>query len=145
MDDGAKAGDAKGAADPTRVPQMGVDDLRAPALAPTPEDLMTPPGQPLPAPDSVAAEPPGGQGTVIPLPTNRALPPNLRGQRHRPPESDQQRANMPKPASVHVRVGQDATGADTYEDFEGGLVAGPRHIGMRQTLDPDVPLDEQMQ
>ncbi len=125
------------AAEPTRTPQMGVDDPQAPALAPTETDLMTPPGEPLAAPGSPE------DAKVIPLPVNQAIPAGIPGQRSRPPESDEQRANMPKPASVRVATGTDAAGRDTFEEYDRGLLAGPRHIGMRRTLNPDIPLDEQ--
>ena len=140
LTDGKKADPA--AAEPTRTPQMGVDDPTAPALAPTDQDLMTPPGQPL-TPATTPAEQAADDGAakVIPLPTNHAIPSAIPG-RTRPPESDEMRATMPKPAT-RVKTGSDASGQDTYADFDRGLVAGPRHIGMRRALDPDLPLDEQ--
>jgi hypothetical protein len=77
--------------DPTRTPQLGVDDGSTPNLAPTPQELMSPPGAPI-------TMPPGGPGDaaidpvgdVIPLPRNKA----------RPDESDEQRDGMPTPMNA---------------------------------------------
>lgn len=128
---------------PTRIPTMGVDDPDHSALAPTPADMATPPGTPLvPVNPELAPAPAGGQ--VIPLPTNKAMPPALEG-RTRPPESDEQRARMPKPASVKVVTGVDVNGEPVEEEYDRGLVAGPRHIGSRRysPLVADEPMDEQ--
>jgi len=76
------------ASDPTRMPQLGVDDPTTPNLAATPGELMQPPGVPLalPAGPGGAQEDTAG-GQLIPLPRNQA----------RPPESDEMRAGMPRP------------------------------------------------
>ena len=147
QDFGPKALDAKDSevgADPLRTPQLGVDDVGHAALAPTPEDLMQPPGTPLePETDTPAS------AQVIPLPTNRAMPTDVPG-RTRPPESDEQRANMPRPAvkvSTTVRAVDGETGevVDKKMEFEGGLIAGPRHVGSRRyaSVSRDVPLADE--
>lgn len=131
---------------PTRLPLLGVEEEDTSALAPTPEDLAVPPGAPLGIPAGPAGEiaQPGG-GEVIPLPQNRLI------QRSRPPESDEMRAGMPKPASKvaeHLpeppilknafdddiyQPGLDEQGQPVpYRAKEGGIVQGPRHIGMRR-------------
>ena len=134
--DHAEEGEA--AVEETRIPAMGVDDPGNAALAPTPEEMAIPPGTPLAPPDPMGAPP------AIPLPTNRAMPSGILGTR--PPESDEQRQNMPKPASVTVKNGEyDVNGMPVTHDYDRGLVAGPRHIGARRywPMDKDKPMDEQ--
>jgi hypothetical protein len=101
--------------------------------------------QPLPNLAPVAGDEGAGQegqapgGNVIPLPLNKAVPPAIEG-RTRPPESDEQRAGMPRPAALAQQV-----------DEEGNLVVepaikvGPSHIGLRRyaRISKDTPLDEQ--
>lgn len=129
---------------PARVPMLGVDGQDTSALAPTPDMLATPPGEPLgiPAgPGGTVAPQEGQQGaSVIPLSRNRLLDPS------RPPESDEMRADMPKAGSREVL--DHVPGApvlrhaiDQSEIYEGdaplmgkpgGIVQGPRHIGLRR-------------
>lgn len=157
------------AADATRVPMLGTDPQDTSALAPTPDALATPPGAPLgvPAgPGGTIADPAGGdptaapaaqQGaTVIPLPTPQWSQRNP----SRPPESDEQRKHMPKPAALHTATGQFDRTSTSFVDVQplgedpetgeplmakpGGLVTGPQHIGWRRWagIDKDTPLDE---
>jgi hypothetical protein len=128
------------------IPTIGTTEpASTEALAPTEQN----------AEDTAGAE--DGGGTVVPLPTNRVL------ERSRPPESDEERANMPKPAyrlrTVAEKTVQDDDGAEQIvreeswrevselETPEGPnrLISGPRHIGLRQGLkiDKNIPLDEQ--
>lgn len=125
------------------LPQQGVDDLTNPAIAPTEEDYAN-------APDPAAA---AAGGNVVPLPRNQIM--------QRPPESDEQRAAMPKPARLvqiegmnyevpveDVKVlATNEKGERTWMDVEEGrghLMTGPRHIGMRRhsTLNKDEPMPE---
>lgn len=136
---------------PTRVPMLGTEEQDISALAPTDQDLATPPGAPLGTPAGPAgtieqgggeAPQPGG-AQIIPLPRNRVV------QRMRPEESDEMRAGMPT-ASLHLPeppILKNAHNEDLYEaDLDeagnpvpkvakpGGIVQGPRHIGMRRVL-----------
>lgn len=159
--DAETAGEQQAAADATRVPLLGVDGQDTSALAPTEMDLLTPPGEPLGVPATgeggtvaPAEEPAGAQ--VIPLPRN-AYP-------SRPPESDEMRADMPKSGRMaHVALPdapvlrREGDLSEIWEDDhpvhakEGGLIQGPRHIGMRRFatkaeggwLDPAEPLDDE--
>lgn len=136
---------AEGAEAPTRSPLLGVEEEDTSALAPTPEDLATPPGAPLGVPAGPAGEIASPGGNVIPLPQNRFVP------QHRPPESDEMRAGMPRPASkvaglipqapiLKNALDEDLYSPETDEDGnpvpmrakEGGIVQGPRHVGMRR-------------
>lgn len=134
------SGDDQPGAEQTRPALLGVDDPDHSALAPTYEDLSVPLGTPV----NPGAVDPEASGQVIPLPTNKAMPSSVQG-RSRPPESDEQRAKMPKPASIKVLTGRyDAMGEPEEAEYDRGLVAGPRHIGHRRAgLDPSIPLDEQ--
>ncbi len=165
--EGAPAG-----AEATRPPSIGLDEQDTSALAPTPEVQMQPPGGDLGVPAGpggtiadpmapevgqeaavAAAADPGA--TVIPLARNRM----------RPPESDEQRARMPRSSAVTAMGGADvdfdysaitahwpgeptlvtAEGHQIYDlpgvngeqgeplkGTAGGLLQGPRHIGMRR-------------
>lgn len=127
---------------PSRPPMLGLDEQDTSALAPTEEVMATPPGEPLGTP----AGPGGtisedGSAQVIPLPSNRLV------QRTRPPESDEMRAGMPT-ASLHLpeppilknAFHEDLYQPETDEDGNpmpytakaGGIVQGPRHIGLRR-------------
>lgn len=86
--------------------------------------------------------PPDSGGSLIELPRNRI--------RSRPPESDEQRGRMPKPAAALMTdmTDQEVMELDD-EDLQrglvrGGLSGGPVHIGMRREagLDRDTPLAE---
>lgn len=127
--------------EPTRVPMLGLDDPNHPNLVTTPEDAATPPGQP----QQPVEEP--GMAQVIPL--NQLVP-----GRTRPPESDEQRNGMPRPAAKiasrntaaehlpepqpiidpNKADGSHVTDPETGEvvKFEGGLIFGPKHIGLRR-------------
>lgn len=112
-----------------RVPQLGVDDDPAVALAPTMDALAMPPGVPTQLPEGVAGEPdPAG---LVRLPRNQA----------RPPESDEMRAGMPVAASV-TPVGPDEGADDPRVVLDdkgnrvrvgGTLIDGPWHVGRRAT------------
>jgi hypothetical protein len=129
-------------AQPTRVPQLGVDDMDHSSLVPTPEDLMVPPGQPLPDESGSTVN------NVIPLPTNQMLT------RTRPAESDEMRASMPKPAALYTEAYVDEAGeTQTIEIGEGSLLFGPKHVGRRVLaaktednpdgwIDPNRPIGE---
>lgn len=102
---------------PTRSPQIGVDDQPHTDLAPTPQELMVPPGAPNQLPegqggdvDPSAVKPPSAPA-VKTLPTNKAMNPS------RPLESDEMRKAMPKPPPV--RTSAVTTGA---------LTDGPTHM-----------------
>lgn len=85
---------------------------------------------------------PGEQDNVRRLPDNKMMPSDIEG-RTRPPESDEMRATMPKPASVVVQfphvaaldADSDGDAEGDSKEFEGGLVAGPKHIGARRGID----------
>ncbi len=110
-----------------RIPQLGVDDESATALAPTPEELMAPAGMPTQMPE-------GEAGTVdptllAPLPRNRS----------RPVESDEMRTGMPVAAVLGdeeavdpSRVVDDPDVAGQRLVVSGSLIEGPRHVGRRQ-------------
>jgi hypothetical protein len=97
------------------------------------EGVPVVPGQTAgPAAASVA----GPDAKVLKLPRNRI----------RPPESDEQRAKMPKARKGSLNGdGSDDEADDGYD--ESPLIDGPSHVGMRRhaNLDPDRPLDEQVQ
>lgn len=126
------------------VPILGlVEPAPTQGLAPTSEELGT-------------GDQPEEEAIVRQLPRMKA----------RPPESDEQRATMPKPASLQVRVaakegedkwmtvegdvnpygGQDEEGNPLPWVAEGKkrLISGPAHIGYRRfaNVDRDEPLDE---
>lgn len=147
--------DGQAAAVPTRDPMLGTDPQDTSALAPTPDMLAMPPGAPLGipagpggtippdqaggAPGAPQAAPPGNNVIKMPLPAWSQANPT------RPAESDEQRRSMPKPAALVVTtIMEDGTSA--YDDTvivdsegnpvyakAGGIVQGPRHIGMRRT------------
>lgn len=118
------------------TPALGQDPLALPALAPTPDDLAQ--GEDSAA-DPAAAPP---MGMVIPMP----------GQPQRPPESDEQRAAMPKPAHkvANYRVpsqirrvtaehytppDNSIEDPDRPEHFRPtGRFGHPSHIGMRRHI-----------
>ena len=139
-DQQAPANQAQADADPP-LPNIGTMQIDDAAIVPTAEDQATAQG--------------GGEGgaTAIPLPRNQVA------ERTRPPESDEERATMPKPASllgrdddgksyVDVFVTAKRTegeGDDAREIVEGSwqrqnvevegmarLLSGPAHIGMRR-------------
>lgn len=91
---------------PTRPPQLGVEPTDVPTLAPTVQDMMTPPG----APTSAPLGPAGEMAQVVPLSRNRA----------RPPESDEMRAGMPTAGAL-----------TDCASVRSSLIEGPRHVGMR--------------
>lgn len=140
---------------PARVPMLGVDGQDTSALAPTPEDLATPPGEALgePAGPGGTIDPAAGgdQAQVIPLTRNRLL------DRTRPEESDEMRAGMPRSSALAEHLPEPPVlkhAADQSEIWTdegpllgkpGGLVQGPRHVGLRRWagVDKDTPLDEE--
>lgn len=118
----------------TPLPTIGVDAPSTMALAPTWDEIqqaMADDGQAVPGEQGAAPpQPPGA--SVVPLPRNQIMA--------RPPESDEMRAGMPRPA---YRITDEETGEEI--DVEGAMISGPRHIGMRRyaRIDKDRPLDEQ--
>jgi hypothetical protein len=150
---------------PVRNPLLGVDGEDTTALVPTEYELSAPPGMPLGVPAGPAGEiesgapapaagvdPAGAQ--VIPLPRNKVVP-----QRTRPEESDEMRAGMPRSSYLdHIPAApilknafdEDLYYAETDEagnpipitGREGGIVQGPRHIGLRRYsgISKDEPL-----
>lgn len=142
------------AAQEAPIPTIGTTEpASTEALSPTPAEVAQIPGNPI-----VNDQAP----KVTPLPINRAL------ERTRPPQSDEMRAGMPKPAARvdpyrlrtvaerTVGEGEDErivreeswTEVEELDSPEGPnrLLSGPRHIGARRYagLDKDVPLDEQI-
>lgn len=111
-------------------PMLGEDTAVTPMLTPNAEVAPV-------------AQEPGAAAGPVPLPTNQFAPPPQG--RTRPPESDEQRANMPKPASVVIPLTNHVTGKVENVTFEGdSLVAGPSHIGMSRHLglSADQPLED---
>lgn len=135
------------------IPTMGNNDMPTPALAPSEEDLAEGEDEGVDETDS--------QAQVIPMPMSAQAPEE--GDQ-RPPESDEQRASMPKPASRKVasfryRYGQirhaiaahyvppDNSIEDLHDEETGtvtprpqnyrptGLYGPPRHIGMRRYVE----------
>ena len=64
------------------------------------------------------------QAPVLPMPQNQA----------RPPESDEQRGTMPKPASKKIKLD-----GEEFEEGPSRLISGPIHSKRRQ-VDPNKPL-----
>ena len=145
---------------PSRPPMLGVDEGDTTALAPTGEVLAVPPGEPLGDPAGPAGEVmPEQAPNVIPLSRNRLVDST------RPPESDEMRAGMPTaslnghlppPPILKNAFGEDIYHAETDPETgapmpwvgrEGGLVQGPRHLGLRRYahVDKDTPLDDEEQ
>lgn len=142
-DFGPKAVDARTSAGqvaaPDVVPTTLGNSIPAPTTALAPTTFET---------DEAAdaeQDDPTGEGVdnpnVIPLSRNKA----------RPPESDEQRARMPKPAIKRTASGEpyidpvDPSEVDV--DRPGGLISGPSHIGRRlpltsDTVLPDDPTDD---
>lgn len=85
----AQATTTLGAGQDEVIPTFGMDPSANPALAPTPDDLAAAEGDPEQAPGAA-------MGQLVPMP----MAPSTR-----PPESDEQRANMPKPARRRVVTG----------------------------------------
>jgi hypothetical protein len=137
------------------IPTMGTNDTPTPALAPSEEDLAEG--------EDEGADDTDSQAQVIPMPMAAQTPEE--GDQ-RPPESDEQRASMPKPASRKVagfryRYGQirhaiaahysppDNSIEDVHDEETGtvikrpenyrptGLYGPPRHIGMRRYVEVD--------
>lgn len=116
-----------------RTPVLGQDPVGAfPNIAPTPEDMALPTGQG--NPDAPAPVTPGAM--VIPMPMAPV-------DQNRPPESDEQRGDMPKSAGLPAtgelwrsakRMREIATdqGVEERKGF-----ATPRHVGMRRHVDLD--------
>lgn len=130
------------------IPTLGTQDIPTPALAPTEEDLAE-------GADEETGGQPGGQ--VIPMPV--AVP--QEGDT-RPPESDEARATMPKPAKKvagfkYVRGQIRALARELYEEPDnsqevieidgvpvkqpqnfqphGKLFGPPKHVGMRRYVE----------
>lgn len=125
----APSASADNAAAPSmRLPQIGVDDTPAPVLAPTEQDLMTPPAPT----DGQAA---GEQATPSASPHSAPAGGGGSGQSSRPPESDEMRAGMPRAASKQEI--EDAGGAK--------VVKLPRSRYARNLVgeDPYVPVTEE--
>jgi hypothetical protein len=135
------------------IPTMGTSDAPTPALAPSEDDLAE--GEDEGA-DQTSAQ-------IIPMPLAAQAPEE--GDQ-RPPESDEARATMPKPASrkvakISYRYGQirqviatrhkapdnsieDTTDPETGEIIKhlehhrpSGLYGDPRHVGLRRYVDVD--------
>ena len=103
------------------LPSLGLDQpAPTTALVPTDDDLADTEGESDAGMNEAVTNEESAAPNVSRLPQNKF--------KNRPPESDEQRANMPKASSV-----------------DPGLM-GPRHIGMRKNrrIDPNVPLDEQV-
>lgn len=126
------------AAQEQQIPTLGSDPQINQALAPVAGGDPAQQDQQAPLPGA------DGGDNVLRLPENRMMGPEIEG-RTRPQESDEQRATMPKPASVAVAVrAEDADQQETVE-FVGGMVGGPQHVGMRRylTIDKGEPLEDQ--
>lgn len=135
------------------IPTMGTNDTPTPALAPSEEDLAEG--------EDEGADETDSQAQVIPMPMSAQVPEE--GDQ-RPPESDEQRASMPKPAARKVagfryRYGQirqaiarhyvppDNSIEDVRDEETGtvtrnpenyrptGLYGPPRHVGMRRYVE----------
>ncbi len=120
------------------APALGTDRPGSTApLAPTPYDQPADPGggRPIPAAPRAPGQE-GGGARVVTLPKNRM----------RPPESDEQRAGMPRSGSWHPSQGAQDADEPEVVDGEFGGFATPRHVGMRRevVLDPEQPLDDQL-
>jgi hypothetical protein len=125
------------------VPTLGQEPMPNPALAPTPEDLAQDGEDDMMAPNPMMGTPPGG--TVVMMPQ----------QGQRPPESDEMRADMPKPAGLRRYANYDmdqmpSVVKENYVPVDNshevdehqnpqlenyrpqGRFAGPRHVGMRR-------------
>lgn len=145
-------GPTESASAPSRVPTVGVDGQDVSALSPTLDELATPPGEPLgtPAgPGGTIVGPDGSGGNVIPLPRNRLF------DRSRPEESDEMRADMPKSSALdHLPPPPTLKrGVDQSEIWEGdapvvakagGIIQGPRHVGLRRWagVSSDTPIGD---
>lgn len=143
------------AADPTRNPTLGLDDPTQQPLS-NPMDPEVVPGEPVGLPlgpggviddgsqDPAMAEQGGAQ--VIPMPQNWMTS----EQSSRPTESDEMRARMPKPGALldsnrQPMFGTAANGVVVpLIETPGGIIQGPRHIGMRRFagVKADVSLDD---
>ena len=144
--------DPMGAAPASRLPMLGLDGQDTFALAPDQMAQQMPPGVPLGVPAGpggtvdMGQPAPGAPSNVIPLPTNYMLGENPT----RPSESDEMRARMPKPAALldenrEAMYGTDPDGNPVpLMATPGGIVTGPRHVGMRRYagLDKDTPLGD---
>ena len=159
---------------PSRVPLLGVDGEDTTALAPNEDALAVPPGYPLGEPAGPAGEVeagpdhgPGTPGRDAPVGEARVIPlPRSHYVRTRPEESDEMRAGMPRSSSrvpedvvlpeppiMKNAFQEDLYRPDTDEDGkpvpwqakEGGIIQGPRHIGMRRfsTITRDTVIGEE--
>lgn len=104
------------------------------ALAPTEEDILA----------LQAEQQPGGAGdgiaralpaNVVPFPPSPAVPPQ------RPPESDEMRRGMPRPAGLSRLASLDGVPFEPVQyvdhhdqdrELAGPLISGPRHVGSRR-------------
>ncbi len=135
--------DGRGAAEPSRVPLLGLDDPDSSALAPDFNDQQMLPGEPVQAPRGVAGVPDAAQGMggpedmggarVIPISRNWMTS----EESSRPAESDEMRKHMPKPAQLLTASNEPMTVDIDGEVVPvmakpGGLVTGPRHVGLRR-------------
>jgi hypothetical protein len=132
---------------------LGQQPMPIPALAPTPDDLAEDGQDDQMAPNPMMGTPPG---SVVLMPQNQ----------QRPPESDEQRATMPKPAGLqryaNYEAGRmreairehfqapdnsqevDADGNQILEHFRPhGKFGDPTHVGMRRHLRHYVEIDEE--
>lgn len=135
------------------LPSIGVDQASpTTALVPVAEDYAAAPGQ-----EEQSQDTSPGQPIIYRLPQNQIMQPG----RTRPPESDEQRATMPKPAALIDKIAQrDDAGEYLFEDDEvevdgekqaikrvamrevgddeeiaeghRHLISGPGHVGMRR-------------
>jgi hypothetical protein len=132
---------------------LGQDPMAVPALAPTPDDLAQDGEDDVMAPNPTEGTAPG---SVVLMPQDQ----------QRPPESDEQRDGMPKPANLqryaNYRPGRmseivsehyvapdnslevDPDGNQLLEHFQPhGKFGGPRHVGLRRHVKPYVEAEEE--
>jgi hypothetical protein len=147
----AKAAQAQDAAaqEDVRVPMLGLDPtVQTPNLAPTQENIEGDPtsgGVAMPGAPTAAVDP---MGQLIQMPMQAQVP----------PESNEMRAGMPKPAALYrqasrmreitaehfVDVGRVQDEAEKPEDRRPtGKFGDPKHLGMRRhaAVDKDVPME----
>lgn len=116
-----------------RIPTIGIDDpADTSALAPTADELASDP--------TLSRDPVGQQrgeeGVVVPMPRNRLM--DRMTNPSRPPESDEQRAGMPRASVLATLVAEkemdSPSASDDLPDLPewSVMVDGPRHVGARR-------------
>jgi hypothetical protein len=128
-----------GSGDDEPIPGIGGAIPDYPALAPSPDEIA---GNDEDDTDAMAPGAPGApMGQVIMMPPSNVPQPGDQ----RPPESDEQRAGMPKPAHL-VRTGIRQAVVEHFEPVDNsqedpgrpehwrptGKFATPKHVGMRR-------------